>query len=281
MKEKLLAGDATPSLESLHGVRLTALMHDLMNREGKMGAAQILGVNHKTLTAAVESGNLTPRLSDALEKVLLSREAEAFVELRERVRELESRMEAVEARARSIPGEIREAVEMESESREKGVGTASEPTERPAGMGASPQGEGPQDAAGSEQRQPRSSPPRRLFRTTRPSVVTQEPQPGDEQAFGEAWPLVEEWRGLRESHSPQGRGLSWLVGEERLRELETALIGEHELTMPPDTDPWDSLGRRTQVRWRTQTLDRVRGERVRAQWRRWIRRVLTLGLWRS
>ena len=80
---------------------------------------------------------------------------------------------------------------------------------------------------------------------------------------------------------PEGRGLSWLVDEERLRELEIALVGEHGLTMPPDTDPWDSLSRRTQVRWRTQTLERVRGERVRALVRRWVRRILTLGLWRK
>ena len=75
--------------------------------------------------------------------------------------------------------------------------------------------------------------------------------------------------------------LAWLMDEERLRELEIALVGEHGLTMPPDTDPWDSLSRRTQVRWRTQTLERVRRERVLAQIRRWVRRILTLGLWRK
>ena len=79
MEKKLLDGDATPNLESLHRVRLTALMNDLM-KEGKLEAAQLLGVNYKTLAAAVDSGVLTPRLSDALEKVLLSREIEAFRE---------------------------------------------------------------------------------------------------------------------------------------------------------------------------------------------------------
>ena len=69
--------------------------------------------------------------------------------------------------------------------------------------------------------------------------------------------------------------------EERLRILEIDLIGEHELTLPPDTYPWDSLGRRTQVRWRTRTLERVGREKVRAQVRRWFRRVLTLELWRK
>ena len=39
---------------------------------GKSEAAQLLGVNHKTLTAALCSGVLMPRLSDALEKVPLA-----------------------------------------------------------------------------------------------------------------------------------------------------------------------------------------------------------------
>ena len=68
-------------------VRLTALLHDLM-KEGKLEAAQLLGVNHKTLLTTLDSGVLTPRLSDALEKVLLSRELEAFEKVRERVEEM-------------------------------------------------------------------------------------------------------------------------------------------------------------------------------------------------
>ena len=116
MEEKLVDGDATPNLESLQKVRLTALLHDLM-KEGKLEAAQLLGVNYKTLAAAVDSGTLTPRLSDALEKVLLSREIEAFEKVRERVDEMEGRVEAVEKQTKSIPGEIEEAVGREVERR--------------------------------------------------------------------------------------------------------------------------------------------------------------------
>ena len=137
------------------------------------------------------------------------------------------------------------------------------------------------DAAVDRRRQQSGSPARQLFRTTLPSVITMEPQPGDEEVFGEAWPQVDEWRRLREKHPTEGKGVSWLADEERLRELEIALVGEHGLTMPPDTDPWDSLSRRTQIRWRTQTLERVHRELVLAQIRRWIRRILTLGRWRN
>ena len=269
MEEKLLEGDATPNLESLHKVRLTALLNDLM-KEGKLEAAQLLGVNYKTLAAAVDSGTLTPRVSDALEKVLLSREIEAFEKVRERVEELEGRLEAVEGRVGNIPGEIEEAVQREVERRmaELTEAAADEASSLGTGTAAATEGNG-------------GSPPRQMFRTTLPSVITMEPQPGDEQVFGDAWPPVDEWRRLRKSHTTEGKGVSWLADEERLRELEIALVGDHELTMPPDTDPWDSLSRRTQVRWRTQTLERVHRERVLAQIRRWVRRILTLGLWRN
>ena len=268
MEDKLLDSEATPNLESLHKVRLTALLHDLM-KQGKLEAAQLLGVNHKTLSAALDSGDLTPRLSDALEKVLLSREKETFERVTERVDKLASRVETVEERGKNIPGEIEEAVRGEVERR---MAEWNKAVEEDAGS----QKEGTPDAEDDG-----GSPPRQLFRHTSPSVITMEPQPGDEEVFGDAWPLVDEWRQLRERHPADGSGLSWLEDEERLRELETALIGEHGLTVPPDTDPWDSLSRRTQVRWRTQTLERVRRERVLAEWRRWIRRILTFNLWRN
>ena len=70
----------------------------------------------------------------------------------------------------------------------------------------------------------RSAPPRQVFRKTSPSVVTAEPEPGDEDVYGEACPLVDEWRRARESHPPQGKGLSWLVDEERMREMEIVLV---------------------------------------------------------
>lgn len=266
MEEKLLDGGGTANLESLHSVRLTALLHGLM-KEGKLEAAQLLGVNHKTLTAALESGVLTPRLSDALEKVLLSRELEAFEKVRERVEEMEGRLEAVEKQAQSIPGKIEEAVKGEMERRMAEWAKAVEAAANQGG-GESPDAE--EDGG---------APPRKPFRTASPSVITMEPQPGDEEVFGDAWSLVDEWRRLRGRHPTEDSGLTWLAAEEKLRELEIALIGEHGLTVPPDTDPWDSLSRRTQVRWRTQTLERVRRERVLAQIRRRFLRILTLGRW--
>ena len=69
--------------------------------------------------------------------------------------------------------------------------------------------------------------------------------------------------------------MAWLRDEERLRGLEIALIADHELALPPERFRWDAVTRRAQLHWRERTLQRVRGERRRAQW---LRRLLTLGI---
>ena len=62
-------------------------------------------------------------------------------------------------------------------------------------------------------------------------------------------------------------------------ELEVRLVGDHELTLPPAVYPWDRADRRDEVWRRKQSLGDLRVERKRAVLWRWVRRVLTLGLW--
>ena len=52
--------------------------------------------------------------------------------------------------------------------------------------------------------------------------MTREPDPDDEEVFGDAWPLVVDWRELKESHPNRGGGLSWLETQERLLTVELA-----------------------------------------------------------
>ena len=66
-----------------------------------------------------------------------------------------------------------------------------------------------------------------------PELATREPADDDEAAFGPAWPLIVEWRGLKDSHPNQGKGLSWLIAEERLMEVEVALLEEHRADAAP------------------------------------------------
>ncbi len=285
---KLTAKDA-PSLESVHEVKLEALLNDLVKREGKIRAARTLGVNYKTVARSMKNGRLSVHLREALMTRLLNRrEGEVDDGESEQVGATEQPVEALGEELLDDMEELRETVEnvraeyarqlgeLEMRLAEVETGPGGRMVSGPEGV--KPQAEG--DAV-HEERQPRRRTHFDEYRRTHPSVITMEPQPGDQEVFGEAWPLVDEWRGLRTSHPAEGGGVEWLTNEERLRKLEIALVGEHELTMPPDTYRWDSLGRRAQVRWRTETLTRVRRELVWAHVRRWIRRILTFNLWRD
>ena len=70
-----------------------------------------------------------------------------------------------------------------------------------------------------------------------PDLATRQPAPDDEEIFGEAWPLIVEWRGLKDAHPNEGKGLDWLTAQERVLELELALLEEHGMTLPPEKQP--------------------------------------------
>ena len=72
-----------------------------------------------------------------------------------------------------------------------------------------------------------SARPRVMLRREDPELVTEQPAEDDPEVYGAAWPLVEEWRRLREGHPYQGKSLSWLLTQERLLELELAMLEEH------------------------------------------------------
>ena len=103
----------------------------------------------------------------------------------------------------------------------------------------------------------------------------------DEGVFGPAWPLIVEWRGLKDSRPDRGSSLSRLVTEERFLSLEMALLEEHGMTLPPETYPLRGLERVSQLNWRKAALYDTRRAREKRELLRRVRRVLTLGLWRK
>ena len=123
----------------------------------------------------------------------------------------------------------------------------------------------------------RRSPPR--LRREFPELVTVDPAGDDEDVFGAAWPLVQEWRGLKENHPSRGR--AWLRTEERLLAVELALLEDHGLTLPPETYPLKGLDRSGQTSWRRKALDDTRRVRARREMLLRVRWALTLGLWRK
>ena len=96
MEEQLFVEDETPGLEGLHELRLAILIRDVVEQKGRMDEAKVLGVDYKTLAAALESGHLTPRLCDALERLLMIRELAVPEEVRGSVRDLAGRVNEVE-----------------------------------------------------------------------------------------------------------------------------------------------------------------------------------------
>ena len=65
-------GDTAVDPERVRRLRLHEFLRELVREEGRMEAAELLGVNYKTLVRAVDSGRLSSRMSDALERLLLS-----------------------------------------------------------------------------------------------------------------------------------------------------------------------------------------------------------------
>ena len=132
MNEQLLAGGETPGLASLHELRLTVLLRDVVKQKGRMEAAKVLRVNYKALAAALQSGNLTPRLCDALERLLMIRELAALEEVNESVRGLSQQVKEVVDRVNKLGrvaanlkggvGEMRQEVDDEFSSSDEEAG---------------------------------------------------------------------------------------------------------------------------------------------------------------
>ena len=264
-------GAGVPDVEKLRRIRLSGFLRELVREEGKMKAAELLGVNYKTLARAVKSGEITGRMGDALELLLGTGDDPEVTQLRGRVEALEGGVEALAKELRDGLGEIRAAVAGSAES--QGQDHAQD-GDHDDGAGRSETGAAP-PVAGLRPRKPFTE--RRLD----PEVVTEEPAEDDQEVYGDAWPLVEEWRRLRADHSHRGKSLSWLTTEERLLVLELAMLEEHGLTLPPEKQPLRGFGRKGQTTHRWKALADTRAALRKRKLLRWVRKVLTLWLWRK
>lgn len=271
-------------VELLRRARLSAMLRELVRQEGRMEAAELLGVNYKTVVRAEESGKITGRMSDALERLLGPVDDPDAARLRERVGAMEERMGGLEGGLKGLKGgmeslakELRDGLD---EVRAAVTGNGGEQAEADAQTQA-------EDGAGRSET--RAAPPvsglgaKKPFRERSfdPEIVTVDPAEDDAEVYGDAWPLVEEWRMLRACHPHRGRTMSWLVTAERLLVLELGMLEEHGLTLPPEKQPLRGFGRKGQTGWRRTALGDTRKALRRRKLLRWVRRVLTLGLWRK
>ena len=265
------------SVRDMHHLRLMSLLQELERDNGRKKAAEVLGVDRRTLDASLDEGVLTRRIRGALEKALQSGVGSAAAEQRDRNDRLADRLEELEGGFEELGKEIREnnrasedrdramREEMAQGFRQREREQAERRTAGDAGDEAQANGAGPQ---------PRR---RATLRREYPDLVTLEPAEDDEDVFGEVWPLIVEWRELKAVHPDEGKSLSWLRTEERFLALELTLLEGHGLTLPPATFPLRGFDRNGQVNWRKTALSDTR----RALRKREFLHTLTFGvLWK-
>ena len=95
--DTLADGDGSdgPDVEKMRRLRLSGFLRELVRAEGRMEAAELLGVAYRTVVRAEESGQITGRVGDALERLLGTGDDPEVERLRERVGALEGGMEAL------------------------------------------------------------------------------------------------------------------------------------------------------------------------------------------
>ena len=263
-------------------MRLMALLQELVREKGNRGAAAALGLDPRTIASCMKTGRLTWRVREALERGLQSGAGSAAARQRERNDALEGRIEELEGKLRSGLDEVRAAVAGEVKAMLEEQSRAMRHVERRLvrlESGANGSETLSPTGADSEPRPKRRYAPSRPY----PQLVTLEAEPNEDLVYGDATPVIVEWRGERAEFLnalKTGTTLDRTEVQERMLELELAIVEEHELTLPPASFPWDQFDRRDKVWERRQDLKRVRAERNRALLRRWLRRVLTFGQWR-
>ncbi len=257
MNEPQPGGDGNPDAD---GDPLFAALTALIQAEGQPQAAQLLDVSERTLQRTLAAGRLTGPMRDALERHRLSTERDEAL----------ARAKTLEARVEALTAELREARTDQPEPASE-PDTPAAPREAPPSAPAPVKSTAPPLIGAKRQ----AAKPRRRW----PQVVTPEPEQGEELVYGTATPLIVEWRHVRAAHLDRSRSrVERAADEVRMRELELALIGEHELTLPPETYPWDEFRRRDQLGHRAVALRDARAERRWALCWRFLRRVLTLGV---
>ncbi len=265
-------------IESMHHMRLMTLLQELVRDKGYKGAARVLELDQRTVAECARTGQLSRRVRQSLERALQEGVGSAAARQRERNDKLENRVEALE-KGRDEMAKGYDALGKEMRRRMDAVEgeVAALRRDGAQGTGAGHAGPGPSrsEAGASDAGRKPSSKPRE--RREYPDLVTREPAEDDDEVFGDAWALIVEWRGLKDAHPNEGKGLAWLEEEERLRVVELTLLEDHGMTLPPEKRPLRGFDRDGQVNWRRTALFDTRRARRKAE----LLGRLTFGLlWR-
>ena len=260
---------------------LLDLLDALVSDRGRTAAARSLGVNYRTLVNCWDSRRVSRRMRQVLEEFRDAGgvdgsepgDVDGDVTTEDDDESLEQRVAALEEENRGL----RELVEGHGQNIEELARrmAALEDTKGQADdTGAVDAPDDPGNDQGQDWR-----PPRRRPGIPDAGVVTLVEQPDEEHAFGPAAPLVAEWRELRVRDEKADSRVDRVRDGVRRWELEVEMLVELHLTLPPETYPLDDARRAEHVRWRREAMAEARRELANAERLRWLRRVLTLGLW--
>ena len=227
-------------VENVYHMRLMALLQELVREKGYKGASRVLVIDPATVTESAKTGQLTRRVRQALERALQEGVGSAAERQRRRNEEVEGRVEKLEGEVETLgKGARRRLSAIEGE-------VAALRRDDHQGTGAGHAGDGPSrggadEAEAGAARAGRKPPSKPRVRREYPDLATREPAPDDEEIFGEAWPLIVEWRGLKAVPSS-----SWRSGCKasslrshcsRSDECPTKLVGLNRLPTHPVRKP--------------------------------------------
>ena len=210
-----------------------SLLQELEREHGRKEAADLLGVDRRTLDISLDEGVLSRRMRGALDKALQAGVGSAAAEQRDRNDKLEDRLDALEALVEEQGKEmrvVRRALEDAMRAgREEHAQEHRKLEKMLAGLETGRGGQDEAQANGAGPQPRRSATLRREF----PDLVTLEPADEDKDVFGDVWPLIVEWRELKAVHPDAGKSLSWLLTEERFLALELTLLEGHGADASP------------------------------------------------
>ena len=183
------------AVEDLHHLRLMALLHELVREKGNRGAASVLGIDPRTVASCMKTGRLSWRVREALEQGLQSGAGSAAARQRERNDALEGRSEEMEGKLRSGIEEVRAAVAGEVEAlREEHARSMRHVERRLVRLEAGRSESETPSPTGAE-----TEPTKRRYVRPRtyPQLATPEAEPDEDLVYGDAAPVIVEWRRVR------------------------------------------------------------------------------------
>ena len=287
-----LSGDETRRHKQLLG-----LLRELVSEHGMYGAARELDMGYRTLSRSLAGGGLSKGLRMALERYLILREGaevpespwgKRLDELEKGRSEQDERLGALERgrselteQLKSQAGGLQSAREAISELAQKVAGGLGEMRKALASSEAAQRELRQRLEAVEKRSQARAETPSvkaPVSTSTGPAVGVASSRDGavhDDDAEA----VLGEWRSARDAEKQARTRLEQVTIAEKRLMLEIKLIRKHHVPIPP-AERWGEADRSREATWRWDALRNRRRDRRRLTVRRWVRRVLTLGLWR-